>query len=109
MTAYQPQIPDSPGLFGGFKVTRGLHSHAHADSSLLQFSVELLSFTIAVVQFLFTTFTGLFNQKCNHLKAPVIIYSYNHHVGSFLPSLGRQATKVYSGRGADILMKSCGS
>src|SRR5229473_8148603 len=26
--------------------------------------------------------------------------------GSFLPSLGRQATKVYSGRGADIVMQS---
>jgi hypothetical protein len=33
------------------------------------------------------------------LKARVIIYSYNDHVGSFLPSLGRQATTVYSGRG----------
>jgi len=29
--------------------------------------------------------------------------------GSFLPSLGRQATKVYSGRGADIVMQSSDS
>ena len=34
--------------------------------------------------------------------------AYNVHVGSFLPSLGRNATKVYSGRGADIVMQSTG-
>jgi hypothetical protein len=36
----------------------GLHPHAHADSSLLQFSVELLSFSIAVIQFPFTALTS---------------------------------------------------
>jgi len=29
-----------------------------------------------VVQFLFTTLTSLFHQKCNRLKARVIIYAY---------------------------------
>jgi hypothetical protein len=32
----------------------GLHPHAHANSSLLQVSVELLSFSITVVQWSFT-------------------------------------------------------
>src|SRR5258708_4488840 len=38
-----------------------LHSYSHADSSLLQVSIEFLCLSITVVQFLFTTFTGLFH------------------------------------------------
>src|SRR5271169_4370985 len=78
----------------------GLHPHAHADSSLLQFSVELLSFSIAVIQLPFTALPCFLIQKSNLLKARMKIYSYNDHVGSFLPSLGRQTTTVYSGRGS---------
>src|SRR5271169_1687708 len=78
----------------------GLHPHAHADSSLLQFSVELLSFSIAVIQLPFIALTCFLIHKSNLLKARVKIYSYNDHVGSFLPSLGRQTTTVYSGRGS---------
>jgi hypothetical protein len=40
-----------------------LHAHANAGSSRLQFSVELLRFSIAVIQSSFTTLTGLFNQN----------------------------------------------
>jgi hypothetical protein len=32
-----------------------------------------------VIQSLFIIFTGLLNQKCNLLKAWVVIYAYNHH------------------------------
>src|ERR1700720_1968957 len=78
----------------------GLHPHAHADSSLLQFSVELLSFTIAVIQLPFTALTCFLIHKSNLLKDRVKIDSYNDHVGSFLPSLGRQTTTVFSGRGS---------
>src|SRR5713101_8991514 len=38
-----------------------------------------------MVQFLFTTLTSLFNQKCNRLKARVVIYAYNHHVRLLSP------------------------
>src|SRR5271169_6839019 len=78
----------------------GLHPHAHADSSLLQFSVVLLSFSVAVIQLPFIALLCFLIQKSNVLKARMKIYSYNDHVGSFLPSLGRQTTTVYSGRGS---------
>jgi hypothetical protein len=39
-------------------------------------------------------------------SAPVIIYAYHHHLGSFLRACGRQTTAVYSGQGADIVMRS---
>src|SRR5580704_13732092 len=58
----------------------GLHPHPNADSSLPQFSVELLGRSIAVIQLLFAALTRFLIQKCNFLKARVIIYSYNHHV-----------------------------
>ena len=38
-----------------------------------------------MVQFLFTTLTGLFHKKCNRLKARVVIYAYNHHVRLLSP------------------------
>jgi len=50
-------------------------------------ALEFLCLSITVVQFLFTTLTSLFVKKCNRLKARVVIYAYDHHVGSFLPSL----------------------
>src|SRR6266436_3406039 len=78
----------------------GLHPHAHADSSLLQFSVELLGFTIAVIQLPFSALPSFLIHKSDLLKARMIIHTYNDHVGSFLPSLGRNATTVYSGRGS---------
>jgi hypothetical protein len=37
----------------------------HADSSLLQLSIEFFCLAITVVQFLFTTLTRLFYKKCN--------------------------------------------
>ena len=84
-----------------------LHSHAHADSSLLQFSVEFLSFSIAVIQFPFTALPSLLIHKSNLLKARVIIYSYNDHVRLLPPEplvvMQPQSTRV---EGADIVMKS---
>jgi len=40
------------------------------------------------------------------LKARVVIYSNNHHVRLLSPEPVVEATKVYSGRGAGILMQS---
>src|SRR6266851_1416489 len=60
-------------------------AYPHAHSSLLQVSIEFLCLSITVVQFLFTTFTSLLHQKCNRLKARVIIYPYNHHVRLLSP------------------------
>jgi hypothetical protein len=37
----------------------------------------------------------------------VVIHAYNHHVRLLSPEpYGRQATKVYSGQGADTVMQS---
>src|SRR5882762_2626525 len=63
----------------------GLHPHAHADASRLQLSVELLGFSITVVQWSFTALPSLFHKKCNLLKARVVIYAYNHHVRLLSP------------------------
>src|SRR6267143_1788564 len=63
----------------------GLHPHAHAEASRLQLSVELLGFSITVVQWSFTALTSLFHKKCNRLKARVVIYAYNHHVRLLSP------------------------
>src|ERR1700730_9136857 len=87
----------------------GLHPHARVDSSLLQFSVELLSFTIAVIQLPFPALPSFLIHKCDLLKARVIIYSYNDHVRLLPPEplvvMQPQFTRV---EGADIVMKSSG-
>src|SRR3981081_4642530 len=59
--------------------------YPHADSSLLQVSIEFLCLSITMVQFLFTTLNSLFRKKCNRLKARVVIYAYNHHVRLLSP------------------------
>src|SRR5437016_13523084 len=85
----------------------GLHPHAYADSSLLQFSVELLGFTIAVIQLPFSALPSFLIHKSDFLKARVIIYSYNDHVRLLPPEPlvvnQPQSTRV---EGADIVMKS---
>jgi len=48
-------------------------------------ALEFFCLSITVLQFLFTTFTGLFHKKCNRLKARVVIYAYNHHVRLLSP------------------------
>src|SRR5713101_1376142 len=58
----------------------GLHPHAHADSSLLQVPIELLGFSIAVIQSPFAALPRFLVEKSDLLKARVIIYAYNHHV-----------------------------
>ena len=60
-----------------------------------------------MVQLLFIVLTCLFQQKCNRLKAWVVIYAYQHHV-RLLPSepvvvMQPQSTRV---EGADIVMQS---
>jgi hypothetical protein len=85
----------------------GLHPHAHADSSLLQFSVELLSFTIAVMQLPFPALSSFLIHKSNLLKARVIIYSYNDHVRLLPPEpLVVMQPKFTRVEGADIVMKA---
>src|ERR1700741_1499010 len=87
----------------------GLHPHAHLDSSLLQIPIKSLCFTIAVVQFLFTILTCLFHQKCNHLKARVIIYAYSDHAWLLSPEpLVVKQLKFTRVEGASIVMKSSG-
>src|SRR5215472_3886028 len=62
---------------------------------------SVVPISLAVVQLPFTVLTGLFHPKCNLLKARVIIHAYNHHVRLLPPEpFGRQATRVYSGRGS---------
>src|SRR5215471_1310860 len=62
-----------------------LHPYPHADSSLLQIAIELLSLSLTVVQSSFFNLTSLFNQKSNLLKARVIIYAYNYHLRLLSP------------------------
>src|SRR5690349_8434917 len=87
-------------------MSTSLHSYPHADSSLLEVSIEFLCLSITVVQFLFTTFTGLFHKKCNRLKARVVIYAYQHHVRllSSEPVVVMQPKCTVEG--ADIVMQS---
>jgi hypothetical protein len=47
---------------------------------LLQVPIESFCFTLTVVQLSFPVLPGLFQQKCNVLRARVIIYANNHHV-----------------------------
>src|SRR5215469_17711637 len=72
--------------------------YPHADSSLLQVSIELLCLSITVVQFLFTTLPSLFHKKCNRLKARVVIYAYQVHVRLLSPEpvvvMQPQSTRV---------------
>src|SRR5580692_9354059 len=83
------------------------HPYPHIKSSLLQVSIEFLCLSITVVQFLFTTLTGLFHKKCNRLKARVVIYAYQHHV-RLLPSEPMVVMQPKcTVEGADIVMQSC--
>jgi len=64
-----------------------------------------------VVQSPFAVLTGLFNPKCNLLKARVVIHAYNQHVRlSFLPSavVVRQP-QFTRAEGVGIVMQSNGS
>src|SRR5712691_3017391 len=85
-----------------------LHPHSHVDSSPLQVSIELLGLPIAVVQSLFAIFAGLLHQKCNLLKARVIIYAY-HHVRLLPPEpLVVKQPKYTQVEGAETDMQSSG-
>jgi hypothetical protein len=53
----------------------GLHPRTHAYSSQLQFSIELLCFSITVIQSPFVAFPSLCICKRDLLKARVIIYA----------------------------------
>ena len=59
-------------------ISGGLHSHLHVHSSQPQVSIELLGLPIAVIQSSFAVLASLFHQKCDLLKARVIIYAYQH-------------------------------
>jgi len=65
-----------------------------------------------VLQFLFTTFTGLFHKKCNRLKARVVIYAYNHHVRLLVRRENRRgevnARSLDEGIASHIDPESCG-
>lgn len=74
------QSLEPAGISGRF------HPHSYVDSSQLQVSMELLGLPIAVVQSSFLILASSFYQKCNLLKARVIIYAFIMF-GSFHPSL----------------------
>src|SRR5215469_12214771 len=107
----------APTIVGGSKKHGGpalgptrasgcLHAYPHADSALLQVSIEFLCLSLTVVQFLFTTLTCLFHKKCNRLKARVVIYAYQHHV-RLLPSEPMVVMQPKcTVEGADIVMQS---
>src|SRR5215472_10197751 len=89
------------------RVPGGLHPHPHAASLLLEVLVELLRFSITVVQPPFSKFSCLGIRKRNLLEARVIIDAYNHHVRLLSPEPvvvnQPQSTQV---EGADIVMQS---
>jgi hypothetical protein len=49
-----------------------------------------------MIQSPFTAFPGIGICKRDLLNAGVIVHTYNPHIGSFLLSLGRRQTEVYS-------------
>jgi hypothetical protein len=75
----------------------GLHPHAHADSSLLQLPIELLCFSLTVVQLPFSALTSFLIQKCNFLKARVIIHAHNEHVWLLPPEPWSSTTTTLLG------------
>src|SRR5215469_7934573 len=86
-----------------------LHAYPYADSSLLQVSIESLGLSITVVQFPFVILTGLLDQKCNRLKARVVIHAYQVHV-RLLPSEPMVVMQPKcTVEGADIVMQSSAS
>jgi hypothetical protein len=87
-------------------VSTGLHPHAHLHSLCREIAVELLRFLV-VLQSLLSQFSSVGVHKSNLLETRVVT-TYNHH-GRFLsPELLWlvSTTEVYSGLGADIVMKS---
>src|SRR6266404_9182706 len=98
--------PNSASSRSNQRVSGRLHPHSHVDSSQLQGSIELLGLPIAVVQSSFAIFAGLLHQKCNLLKARVIIYAY-HHVRLLPPEpLVVKQPKCTQVEGADTVMQS---
>src|ERR1700752_1032546 len=89
-------------------ISSRLHPHSHVASSQLQVSIELLGLPIAVVQSSFLILASSFYQKCNLLKARVIIYAY-HHVRLLPPEpLVVKQPKCTRVEGADTVMQSSG-
>src|SRR5580704_12311362 len=88
-------------------MSRCFHPHSHANSCLLQIAVELLCFSLTVLESPLTKLPRLRVHERNLLNARVVITTYNQHIGSFLPSLGLVGTtKSTQVQGADIVMKS---
>src|SRR6516162_4214968 len=82
-------------------MSRCFHPHSHADSCLPQIAVELLCFSVTVLESPLTELPRLRIHERNLLNARVVITTYNQHIGSFLPSLGLVGTtQVYSGPGS---------
>src|SRR5215469_18713203 len=85
----------------GFTQLSGrLHPHSHLAACCLQLAIELLGFSIAMIQSSFTAFPGVGIYKRDLLNAGVIVHTYNPHIGSFLPSLGSSTNQsLLGGRG----------
>src|SRR6516225_9569004 len=82
-------------------MSRCFHPHSHADSCLPQIAVELLCFSVTVLESPLTELPRLRIHERNLLNARVVITTYNQHIGSFLPSLGLVGTtQVYLGPGS---------
>ena len=62
---------------------------------------------LAVRQSLLLQLSGFYIEKSNLLKARMVLTPYNDHVGSFLRARWLALLhQLYSGTGADIVMKS---
>src|SRR5580700_7541011 len=75
-------------------MSRCFHPHSHANSCLLQIAVELLCFSLTVLESPLTKLPRLRVHERNLLNARVVITTYNQHIGSFLPSLGLVGTTI---------------
>src|SRR5499425_2088225 len=78
----------------------GFHPDSHPAACCLELAIELLRFSIAMIQSPFTAFPGVGIYKRDLLNARVIVHTYNPHIGSFLPSLGSSTNQsLLGGRG----------
>jgi hypothetical protein len=96
-----PQLRQQP--FEPARMPTGLHAYSHRLAP--QRAVELFGL-LHVLQPPLAALSSFRVHHCNLLKPRVIITAYNPHVGSFSRALVVAAKQLYSGLGADLVMKS---
>src|SRR6202453_4593541 len=83
--APHPVQPHSESSGHGHLGDVAFHPHSHASRSRLQIPIELLCFSLTVVQSPFTSLSCLGVSKRDVLIARVIIHAYNQHVRLLSP------------------------